>query len=259
MGNDILNKFNEKFFHLEFDTVREWAKIHPDIGNVLRRLCTECFALIADFNQSDEISFIYIYSSVDNPGSAITLRFRENNFYDYLLMFSLNMTKTNKDLEMFGVYNTFIHHLRTFLEANDILTINSHELQRMRNGTFIGAQLIEIIKTYSKSSKIAYYRKCFGEENYKDLEKECQYVYIMMNIDEFTFKIGQSKNPKYREGTLQSKEPNIFLLKAWKCDKKIEKDLHKIYHKNRVRGEWFKFYFGELLELNIVINGMIKH
>ncbi|WP_414655149.1 GIY-YIG nuclease family protein [Flavobacterium sp. UBA6046] len=48
------------------------------------------------------------------------------------------------------------------------------------------------------------------------------------------------------------------MLKAWQCDRKIEKELHRMYNKNRVRGEWFKFDFGELCEIDNKITQMIE-
>ena len=51
------------------------------------------------------------------------------------------------------------------------------------------------------------------------------------------YKIGRSNDPKKRERTLQSEEPDIVLVKVW--DKNIENKLHKNYNKQRLRGEWF--------------------
>ena len=57
-------------------------------------------------------------------------------------------------------------------------------------------------------------------------------------------KIGISKEPKYREKTLQSEQPAIEMI----CNKRypsrkiaeaIEFALHKAYAEQRVRGEWF--------------------
>ena len=54
-----------------------------------------------------------------------------------------------------------------------------------------------------------------------------------------------AKDPKYREKTLQSEQPEIEMI----CNKRypsrkiaeaIESALHKAYAERRVRGEWFK-------------------
>lgn len=255
MNKELVEQFNIKFFDLEFETVREWAKDHPEIGNVLRGLTNDCFTLLGDFEQTDEICFAYITDSIDNPGIILNLKYREENFYNFLLCFSLEITKVNKKLEAIGIYNTFVHQLRTFFEANDITTFTTSHLENFGKGFLISASPTEVIKTFNR---IKFYRKCFRAENYKNLLENVDYVYIMMNEDDFTFKIGQSKTPMYRERTLQSKQPNVVLLKAWQCDKKIEKELHRIYQKNRVRGEWFKFDFGELCEIDNKIIQLIE-
>lgn len=255
MDEELIDQFSTKCFDLKFETVRKWAKNYPDIGNVLRGLTDNCFALLGDFEQTDEICFAYITYSTDNPGIFLKLKFGEENFYNFLLCFSLEITKVNKKAEAIGVYNTFVHQLRTFLEANDIATVTTSELKNLGNGSLISASQTEVIKTFDR---IKFYRKCFGIENYENLVENGDYVYIMMNQDDFTFKIGQSKMPIYRERTLQSKQPKVVLLKVWQCNKKIEKELHRMYQKNRVRGEWFKFDFGELCEIDNKITQIIE-
>jgi len=255
MDKEFINKFDSKYFNLGFELVRSWADSYPEIKNVLRGLTNECFAFLGDFEQSDEICFAYITYSIDNPGIILKLEYRETDFYYYLLAFCMEVVKINPMVEIIGVYNTFIHHFRTFLEANDIVTIDSSEVKGLTRGILMTPSPTVVIHTFDRK---VFYRKCFGIENYRNIEENIEYVYIMMNEDEFTFKIGQSKKPKYREQTLQSKQPNIFLMKVWQCDKKIEKELHKIYKKNRIRGEWFKFNFGELCEIDKTIIDLIN-
>lgn len=255
MRTDLNNEFDSKVFNLEFETIRQWAKDNLEIGNVVRGLTNECFALSANFEQSYEIQFAYVQFSHEHPGYILELKFKENNFYNILLLFSLEITKINKKLEVLSVYNTFIHQLRTFLEANDIPTVTTTDFQKSGKGFIFSPSEIEIIKTYNR---VKFYRSFLETENYTNLAPDVEYVYIMMNCDDFTFKIGQSKNPIYRERTLQSKQPNVVLLKAWQCDKKIEKELHKIYKKNRTRGEWFKLDFGEIGNINETIINLIE-
>lgn len=67
--------------------------------------------------------------------------------------------------------------------------------------------------------------------------KKNRKTYLMKDEHNGLYKIGISKNPKFRESTLQSEKPSIKMVKTWNKD--IEKLLHKEYDKNRVRGEWF--------------------
>jgi len=62
-------------------------------------------------------------------------------------------------------------------------------------------------------------------------------TYLMKDDTTGLYKIGKSNNPKFREKTLQSQKPNINLVKIWNDD--IEGHLHKLYHRQRIRGEWF--------------------
>lgn len=71
------------------------------------------------------------------------------------------------------------------------------------------------------------------------------FVYLMVDTTNNYYKIGISKNPKYREKTLQSEKPTIEMI--WskkfanrKMAKSIEGALHKTFENEHVRGEWFK-------------------
>ena len=64
-------------------------------------------------------------------------------------------------------------------------------------------------------------------------------VYLMIDKNTGYYKIGRSKNPKYREGTLQSKKPTVELLFSYDALVKQEKELHNMFSEKRIRGEWF--------------------
>lgn len=64
-------------------------------------------------------------------------------------------------------------------------------------------------------------------------------VYLMRDNANNLFKIGYSKDPIYRERTLQSEKPTIELMGAVDAPISYEKQLHETYKDYRVRGEWF--------------------
>lgn len=66
------------------------------------------------------------------------------------------------------------------------------------------------------------------------------FVYLMRNTRNGLTKIGYSSNPKSREATLQSEEPEIRLIAAFKVAREHEELVHNAYPQKRVRGEWFK-------------------
>jgi len=67
---------------------------------------------------------------------------------------------------------------------------------------------------------------------------EQTFVYLMKHVNGLT-KIGQSKNPKTREKTLQAEDPRLEMVFCCEGDVYVERRLHKIFDSQRVRGEWF--------------------
>lgn len=64
-------------------------------------------------------------------------------------------------------------------------------------------------------------------------------VYLMHDTANDHYKIGYSKDPIYRERTLQSEKPTIELIGTVDAPISYEKQLHETYKECRVRGEWF--------------------
>jgi len=72
----------------------------------------------------------------------------------------------------------------------------------------------------------------------------------MVNKETSLIKIGFSKDPFYREKTLQSREPEIHRIAYWKAPRYIEAELHKKYKEKRIRGEYFRLNIKDLHEIN---------
>lgn len=80
--------------------------------------------------------------------------------------------------------------------------------------------------------------------NVTDVELDPCFVYLMCDSKNGYHKIGISKTPEYRERTLQSEKPTIEMVCAKeypsrKIAEAIESALHKVYERERIRGEWF--------------------
>lgn len=73
------------------------------------------------------------------------------------------------------------------------------------------------------------------------------YIYLMINRRNNLYKIGRSDNPKIREKTLQSEEPEIEMLHFFPGSSIKEASLHSRYADKRVRGEWFQLEPHEVL------------
>lgn len=89
-------------------------------------------------------------------------------------------------------------------------------------------------------------------------DEEC-YVYLMIDKNNNSHKIGISNKPEWREKTLQSEKPVIELIASKKfINRKIassfEKALHEAYSDKRIRGEWFQLDPIEVEEIKITLN-----
>lgn len=92
----------------------------------------------------------------------------------------------------------------------------------------------------------------FGWDYYNKLKKEKeantvtnrQYLYLMRS-EIGLFKIGISTDPRARlSSVISSSGIDVELIAFYKTDgpaKEVEKKLHKLFQKYRVRGEWFAF------------------
>lgn len=80
------------------------------------------------------------------------------------------------------------------------------------------------------------------------------YVYLMHDIANGYYKIGISKDPQYRERTLQSEKPTIEKICAKEFPTRqiaeaFEAALHKTYAPKRIRGEWFNLTGRDVVDL----------
>lgn len=65
-------------------------------------------------------------------------------------------------------------------------------------------------------------------------------LYVMRNHRNGFIKLGRAEDPIYRELTLQAEEPEIAMLFYFPATVDREKELHNLFAKQRVRGEWFR-------------------
>ncbi len=68
-----------------------------------------------------------------------------------------------------------------------------------------------------------------------------QKVYFIQMGEKGPIKIGQSANPELRLASLQTANPAALnLLWVYEGDEYTEQNIHGIFKKDRIRGEWFK-------------------
>lgn len=78
-------------------------------------------------------------------------------------------------------------------------------------------------------------------------------LYLMKDERTGFYKIGRSNNPVVRERTLQSDNPQIFMVGTWPGAMKNEKELHACFADKRVRGEWFDLTEHDVLLIQQVL------
>ena len=81
------------------------------------------------------------------------------------------------------------------------------------------------------------------------------FVYVMQNRRNGFFKIGFSKKPSFREKTLQSEEPEVEMIFAYKGTIELEKKIHDKYSRKRIRGEWFSLNEEDLESIKLMLEG----
>ena len=83
-------------------------------------------------------------------------------------------------------------------------------------------------------------------------------VYLMQDTTNDFYKIGRSKEPRYREKTLQSEKPTIELLFCFAGSRKDEKYLHEHFKEKRIRGEWFHLDDDDVAYIKEYANKIVK-
>jgi len=179
--------------------------------------------------------------------------------YDKILFKSIVKNKITFIHYNYGFQNTLYYSI----SINDFFMLDFKNLPKYFKNYFKEITKIDLENISEKKLKYKlnefiynHHKKEFKktDEYYKkqiEIEKQNQIIinkhlkksynqktYLMKNKLNGLYKIGKSINPKYREKTLQSQEPEIEMVKVWQKD--IENDLHFKYKKYRKRGEWFK-------------------
>lgn len=221
------------------------------ITKVISRISEHCFGVkLYDDEYGLTAEMFYINNKDNLKGEIIRLDLGDKDYFLLLLRFCSLLSDDYDNVDALDAFNTFQTKLRGFLEKLGFFTITNLELEVFegKSAVMMGTSPRGIIKV-DFIDKTQYYRDFFNNNyNIKSLEgADC--VYLMLNNDTSLIKIGTSKKPEYRERTLHSKEPSIFIIAKWRCSKEVEKQLHTKFSNKRIRGEWFRLTLTELTNL----------
>lgn len=224
------------------------------INNVIKNIDDHCFGVkLFDDEIGLSAHVFYINNKMKLDGDIICLEVLDKN-YDRLLFSFCDLLEKKYNIGAINAFNTFQKKLRGFLELRGFFTVSNLELK-----PYLGSNSIMVSNVKRGIYKITFleskefYSDFFGNLDEQEIEDNADYVYLMINEETSLIKIGASKNPKYREGTLHSKEPTVHLFALWKTNRQLEKLLHKEFNEKRIRGEWFKLNFSDLEILNEMV------
>jgi hypothetical protein len=179
-------------------------------------------------------------------GKDIFTRYRENDLILYIRQGStIHDISINIPIFDYGWQNYLYYSisLNTLFEidGNKIKNIEPYYIKMFQD---LG---LNLLKT-SYEDRLSWFKKFERQEefiehkeilsynySYNKPESQC---YIIKDENTGLYKIGRSCDPLNREKTLQSEKPTLKAVKIFKEDH--ESELHKLYEKQRVRGEWFK-------------------
>ncbi len=227
-----------------------------EVNSVVTGLERHCFG-VGSTDDVTPIPFTAFYINGEKmlEGHYITINIDMPEKDELLYLFSLFVSRNYKDIDPINTFNTFQNKIRHICERCQVFTINSsfiNNLSDFKSALIIAPRFKDCI-TINFINKIEFYRSFFGNDDFEFIAKGHDYVYLMLNTRTGLIKIGQSKNPQYREKTLQGQEPEVVLIAYWLASLEREKELHIQFKEKRVRGEWFKLTFNELEEINKVM------
>jgi len=255
----MIERFDKICYTLDENDILKINKEDPSAGvhNVISNINQHCFGvkILEGLDGQFEIEMFYITNKKSLKGDIILLPLKDRDYFDLLLYFCFLLTDWHEDIDAISAFNTFQTKLRSGLEKSGFFTTTSFELEQFKNqnAVMLSTAPKGIIKV-DLINRTKYYRDFFNNNFKKQILENNEYVYLMLNDETGLVKIGYSKNPIYREQTLHSKEPCVFLIAFWNCEKCIERELHQKFRLKRVRGEWFKLNFRDLREIELLMH-----
>lgn len=246
---DIDKYFIENAFHWTIDDLKQLTEQMPSTDQLTRyiRALENRAHGIVTFKDDRAGQFYLFFAEYEKEHKCIVLPIPIDDFIlaENLLFHYVKFIETiSKEIDFVNMFNTFQYHRESAYETLYYNTIRLHEVG-YKLEDLVAPKLVPI----EFIDRVELLRDMFSYKERLVNDSETNKVYLMVDDQSGFVKIGRSKNPMEREGTLQSKKPEIHLFAIWDAPKNVETQLHRQYAHKRKRGEWFKLNFLELDEI----------
>lgn len=189
---------------------------------------------LAGFNETKETAHFQAVRSSRENRVALKICYLNNHYKDFTWSYDYTSLVERKELLGFlekeissGVYFEKLNESLLYLMEQKIHTVALEYRRVFRELN----EMKDMVELYREARRI-------DNDIRREYNESPRRTYIMKDSTTGLYKIGKSKNPEYREKTLQSEKPTIKMIKIF--DSNIESDLHREFADVRVRGEWFK-------------------
>jgi hypothetical protein len=249
---DTEDEFEKRLFLLDEFEIIKLNKIAQsgELNNVVTARRAMCYGLLIKENSFLNVSWqlFFVNGKKVLEGALLELDLKGGDNAKLVMMFSKFLTQKYDEIDLLDTYNTFQDHTRTMLEMIGFWTVSTEELEEIGDpNPVIVKKNVRGIIPIRTIKKERFYKDFFGTELISRSHEP--QVYLLLNPELNHVKIGRSKKPGFRERTLQSQEPEIYLIAKWVAPATVETFFHRRYGDKRVRGEWFKLNFRELNEI----------
>lgn len=260
--NALQTYFDENLYELDKEDIERLCKMNNDpiINNVIVGRRTHCYGLmLIDDQKSIDYQLFYINGKRDLRGFLLKMTLHHPERHAILLQFCQYLTESF-DLDIFAVYNTFQEKTCSMAEQLGFYTIDPIELQKFTEdpNPAIAVKGTRGVIFTPMLKQLDYYEYIFGPIQSITPSIGVNFIYLMFNSKTNLVKIGKSKNPAFREKTLQSEEPEISLIAVWQASHQTETELHRQYKDKRVRGEWFKLALKDMTSIKDYMDATTK-
>lgn len=254
-GNSAIEDFNQRCDYLsESDIFQLNAYLtQGPLNNLVIGINDEVYGYWLDNNSKEEYYLFYACCKKNLEGYLLRLNISCSSMEELTFIFATFLSG-KYDLDLLDTFNHFQKYTRELLECLGYCTISTTEFKRTQQG--------DLYVKHDKFLKINFIEKedfyhFFFNFSAKTLSSivasNISFIYLMLNKRNNFVKIGRSKNPVYREKTLQADEPEIILIACWPAPAQVETQLHREFSHKKQRGEWFDLNFNDYKKIKDIM------